>query len=177
MKSEDFLEVAKLGKTVGLRGDLKLHLLCDFPEQFVTGQSFDTKKFGKLTISFVDTNRSLVRFENYEDINLAKPLTNTLILSTKEKTRKTCKLKENEFFWFDLIGLDIVEDEKTLGNIQSIERIAEQDYLSVLTDESLVQQKLAKSFLIPYVPRYIKKVDLEQKHIQTLDALGILESS
>ncbi len=177
MKNEHLLEVAKLGKTVGLRGDLKLHLLCDFPEQFRVGESFLTKKFGELSISNFDAKRFLVRFKDYEDATKAKPLTNTLLLSTVEKTRQVCKLGKDEFFWFDIIGLDVCENEQKLGTVERIERIANQDYLSVKTHEELSLKGLAKTFLIPYVPRYIKSVSLEQKSIETVDALELLKAS
>jgi len=36
-KKESPIEVAQVGRLVGLRGELKLHIHSDFPEQFCTG--------------------------------------------------------------------------------------------------------------------------------------------
>mgnify|MGYP003325207756 CR=1 FL=1 len=44
--NSDLLEVAKLGRTVGLKGALKLHNLSDFESQFKKGAKFFTKDGG-----------------------------------------------------------------------------------------------------------------------------------
>jgi len=38
-KAKEKFFIAQLGKTHGLRGDLKLHLHTDFPEQFKVGMT------------------------------------------------------------------------------------------------------------------------------------------
>ena len=37
---DELLEVAKIGKTIGLKGALKLHDKSDFPKQFKKGANF-----------------------------------------------------------------------------------------------------------------------------------------
>lgn len=177
MKSENILEIAKVGRTVGLQGDLKLHFLCDFPEQFKKGAIFSTKKWGDLSVIKYDKNRSLIRFLGYEDPQTAQKLVNTILLTSAEKTRESCSLKEGEFFWFDMIGLSVYEDDKLLGEVSEIERIANQDYLHVKSDGSLTKDGLAKFFLIPYLDRFIIKTDLEKKCVHVRDGLSLLESS
>ncbi len=177
MKSEDFLHVAKLGKTVGLRGDLKLYFLSDFPEQFKKGAWFHTKNFGTLHVENFDKNRSLIRFRDFSTPELAQKLVNTILLTTKEQTKKSCNLDKDEYFWFDIVGLFVIENNTKLGVVKEIERIGSLDYLVVKTDEDLVKQELPKSFLIPYVDRYILDISLEDKQFYTKDALGILENS
>ncbi len=177
MKNENFLAIAKLGKTVGLQGDLKLHLLCDFPEQFKKGAIFHTEKMGDLEIINFDTNRSLVRFLGYESVELSRKLVNSILLTNIEQTKKNCPLEKDEFFWFDIVGLDVYEDEQKLGCVEEIERIAQQDFLHVKTTQALKDGGFSKQFLIPYVDRYIIKTDIENKIIFVKDALGILENS
>lgn len=177
MKSENILEIAKLGRTIGLRGDLKLHFLSDFPEQFKKGAVFSTRKRGDLTILNFDKNRLLVRFEGYESPEFAQKLVNTILLTTIEKTRQNCLLKEGEFFWFDIVGLEVYEEEKLLGKVDEIQRIAEQDYLHVNTDSALIKDGFSKNFLIPYIDRFIIKTNLQEKAIHVKDGFAILQSS
>lgn len=177
MKNENTLEVAKLGRTVGLRGDLKLQILCDFPEQFKIGTIFHTQKRGDLKISNYTKNRSLIRFEGYENPELAQKLVNTILLTSIEQTRQNCTLKEGEFFWFDVIGLSVLENEKLLGKVSEIQRIGEQDYLHVNTDKALIGKGYSKNFLIPYIARFIIKTNLEEKSVHVKDGFAILESS
>ncbi len=67
MKSRDSekLFIAQIGKSHGLRGDLKLHLHTDFPEQFQVGYSFDSS-IGRLEISRVDIQRGIIAFKGYD---------------------------------------------------------------------------------------------------------------
>ncbi|MDO8260641.1 MAG: ribosome maturation factor RimM, partial [Candidatus Magasanikbacteria bacterium] len=44
------LHIATIGKTVGLKGDMKLHIQSDFPEQFKKGSSFFIDADASLTL-------------------------------------------------------------------------------------------------------------------------------
>ena len=67
--------------------------------------------------------------------------------------------------------------EINLGNIVDIDRMLNTDYLVIDTHSQLVEEGMPKSFLLPYIPRYIVDVDLEQKRVYTVDARDILEAS
>ena len=66
--------VAKLGKAVGLQGHLRLIIDSDFPEQFKKGAVFGTNRNLQLKVLEYNSIRELVKFENYEDVELAKNL-------------------------------------------------------------------------------------------------------
>lgn len=170
--------VAKLGRTVGLKGHLKLFIESDFPEQFKKGVSFTTNKNETLTISECNVEKNIIRFENFEDINLAKRLTNTLLFTSYEQTKELCNLLENEHFWFDLVGCEIVEDGLVLGSVKEIYRYPISDYFEIETSSILVEQKdLPKTFLLPHLKDYILNVNIEEKRIEVKDAFAILENS
>lgn len=171
------IEVAQLGRLVGLKGELKLHLHCDFPEQFQKGKVFQTHKGETLEIFSYSATKGLVSFVGYLDRDLAAKLVNTVLYTTPENSMRDCALKEGEFFWFDLIGAQILDENVCLGVVDEIERIAVSDYLVVKTDEALVKKGLAKQFYIPYIERYIINFNKETRMVYTRDALGILENS
>ena len=87
--------VAKLGKTVGLQGHLRLFIDSDFPEQFKKGATFTTNRNLILKVIECNLNKDLIKFENYEDVDLAKKLTNSELFTTQEATKEYCKLKDN----------------------------------------------------------------------------------
>lgn len=176
MKSDTLLEVARIGKTVGLKGGLKLHLLNDFPEVFSQGVVLETENCGKLEILRFDLQKNLIFFKDYQTLELAKKLTNSLLFMSKEQTREHCQLKKDEFFWFDIKNCKVYEEDLLLGEVSEIERIAQFDYLHVKSDKHLVDKGLQKNFLIPYVDRYIKSVDIEKKSINVSGGLELLES-
>ena len=176
MKSKKRFTVAQIGKTIGLKGELKLHSKTDFPQQFKKGATFETPR-GALTIERYNPKRNSVKFVGYDTIEDAKALTNTILYSDEEKTRSECPLKEGQHYWFDIIGMDIVEGEIRLGKVADIQRMLDIDYLLIDTDKELISQGLPKSFLIPYIPRYILSVDEDSGKILTKDAMDILEAS
>lgn len=167
--------IATVGKTVGLKGDMKLHLQTDFDEQFVEGAVFATDK-ENLTIKTYNPERGLVRFMGYETPEVAKKLTNKKLYTTIEQSRQTCPLEEDEFFWFDIIGCSIIENDVCLGKVLEINRLVDADFLVIETD-SAFSEDLPKQFLLPYIERYIVDTDIEAKTIFTKDAKDILENS
>lgn len=170
--------VAKLGKAVGLKGHLRLFIDSDFPEQFKKGSTFLTNKNFQLTILEYLKDRDLVSFEGYSDMESAKKLTNTELYTTIEQTKEFCKLKDNEFFWFDLISCEVYEDSLKLGVVSDVHRFPLNDYLEVKTDSQLVEKGLPKIFLIPHIfETFIQRVDIENKKIFAINAFDILENS
>ena len=176
-RSNNLLHIATIGKVVGLKGDMKLHIQSDFPEQFKKGVSFPVDENETLTISEVNHERGLVKFVGYTSPQDAKKLTNKKLYTTIERTRKECRLNEGEYFWFDIEGCVVVEDGKVLGIVEEIDRIAETNYLNVITDEILLKEGYSKSFLIPFKKPFKVDIDIKEKVIRVNGAIDILEAS
>ncbi|NPA66604.1 MAG: 16S rRNA processing protein RimM [Epsilonproteobacteria bacterium] len=174
---KDLLHVATLGKSVGLRGEMKLHLKTDFPEQFQKNTSFYITPDTKVTIADVNFSKGTIRLDGCNTPEEAKKFTNAKLHTTIEDTRSTCKLEDGEYFWFDIIGCDVYENEKLLGKVIELERILDTDYLKIKTDSALVDQKLPKSFLVPYLDNFVLFVDTQNKKIELQGAFDILEAS
>ena len=174
---EQLLHIATIGKTVGIHGDMKFHVKCDFPEQFVDGASFFTNLKKNVTLKDVNLDRGIIKIEGIHTIEDAKKFTNTKLFTTREETRKNCHLEDGEYFWFDLEDCEVYEDGKLLGIVNEVERIAISNYLNVKTDESLVETGSAKSFLIPFEKPFHVGTDIDKKVITVSGAMDILEAS
>lgn len=175
MSKEKFF-IAQIGRTVGLWGELKLHLHTDFPEQFQVGNSFNSS-IGKLTISAINLTKGTIKFVNYDGVDYAKKLTNVKLYSTPEDTKENCQLSKGQYFWFDIIGSDIFEGSELIGSIEDIQRMADTDYLYIKTNSHLVDNGMPKNFLLPYIDRYIVEFDVDSKKLVVKDAKEILEAS
>jgi len=175
--NDRLLHIATLGRTVGLHGDMKLHLFTDFPEQFSPGETFYTKERTPLVLEEVNLDRELVKLEGIDTPEAAKRYTNTKLYTTYGRTREMCQLDEGEHFWFDLIGSTVTENGVALGTVLEIERIGAVDYLQIKTDDALVKRNLPKQFLMPYQPHFIENVDTEEGTIAMIGAMDILEAS
>ena len=152
--------VAKLGRTVGVQGFVRLHNLSDFPEQFECGASFFDKNSRVLKIKA--RNAQSVLFEGFESLECAKTLVNLELFQSVEKSRASCKLNEGEFFYFDIIGLEVFENGLLLGIVKDI-LSAGNDLLLIKSDENLVKKGFASEFYLPYVDFYVKSVELGAK--------------
>lgn len=152
--------VAKLGRTVGVQGFVRLHNLSDFPEQFECGASFFDKSSRVLKIKA--RNAQSVLFEGFESLECAKTLVNLELFQSVEKSRASCKLGDDEFFYFDIIGLEVFENGLLLGVVKDI--LPAGNYLLLIkSDESLVKKGFASEFYLPYVDFYVKSVELGAK--------------
>jgi 16S rRNA processing protein RimM len=176
-KDNELLHIATIGKTVGLRGDLKFHMHCDFPEQFKIGASFLLQNQEKITLENVNHERGLIRIAGITTPEDAKKFTNAHLFTTHEDTKKSCHLEDGQFFWFDIMGCSVYENDLLLGVVEEVERIAISDYLNITTSENLVKKDFPKSFLIPYHKPFIVKTDIEKKIILVSGGLDILEAS
>ena len=173
----DKIYVAKIGKTVGLNGLQKLHIDSDFPEQFKKDSTFITDKNQQLTIESYNSKNNTVKFIGINSQDSAKKLTNRTLFVSADKTRDICNLDDKQFFWFDIIGCEVIENSELLGTINDIQRMPLSDYLQIKTTKELQQQKYANIFLLPYIDEYIISVDIENKKVFTKNSKEILKAS
>ncbi len=176
-QEKELLHIATIGKVVGLKGDMKLHIKSDFPEQFISGNSFLLNKKETITLSDVNHERGLIKIKGYTTPEDARKFTNAKLYTTYEETRKNCHLEDGEYFWFDIEGCDIYEDGKLLGNVSEIDRLLDNNYLKIKTDEQLVSNGYSKSFLLPYNDNYISTTNVKDKKITVIGGMDILEAS
>lgn len=174
---KELLYVAQLGKSVGLKGDIKLHIISDFPEQFQPNTTLIDEDFNEYSIEYFNQTRNIIKFKNISTIDIATKLTNKRLYKSLESTRQECKLKDNEYFYFDIIKCDIIENDTLLGSVSKIDRFCNSDFLLITTDNKMVEKKLATSFLIPYEEYYIKEINIKTKKIIVQNSLDILEQS
>jgi len=173
----DKIYVAKLGRVIGLKGQQKLHIDSDFPEQFKKNLILYTDKNQKLVIESYNATSKAVKFIGIDTIDDAKKLTNKQLFVSQEDTRNKFNLSEKQFFWFDIIGCNIIESGEILGKITDIQRMPLSDYLEKETDKNLRENNYSNSFLLPYIDDYIEKVEIENKIIKVKNAKEILEAS
>ena len=174
---EQLLHIATIGKTVGIHGDMKLHDKSDFPEQFFNGATFFTNLKKNITLCDVNLDRGLIKINGITTIEDAKKYTNVKLFTTREETRKNCHLNNGEYFFFDLEDCEVYEGDIKLGIVKEMERAGVTNYLYIITDDSLVEKSLSKSFLIPFIEPFKVNVDIDKKIIMVSGGMDILEAS
>jgi len=173
----DKVYVAKLGRTVGLKGQQKIIIDSDFPEQFKKNNKFITDKNQELTVETFNSKNNTIKFVGIDTIEDAKKITNRELFTSKENTKEQCKLENKQYFWFDIENCKIIEHGEVLGLVVDIQRMPLSDYLLIDTAKELIDKKLSSQFLIPYLDDYIINVDINNKKITTKNSYLILENS
>lgn len=159
----EYLYIGKLVNTHGIRGEVRL--LSKFRHKdkvFVKGFKFYVGKDKKEYI--VETYRrhknfDMVVFKDNYDINLIEHLKGSLVYINKDDL----KLDKNVFLSIDLIGFDVIINDKLVGVIN--------DVLDTPANEVLV---LDNGVMIPYVKAFINKVDMEKRRVIVNDVKGLI---
>ena len=159
----NYLYIGKLVNTHGIKGEVRI--LSNFRHKdkvFVKGFKFYVGKDKKEYV--VETYRKhknfdMVVFKDNYDINLIEHLKGSFVYINKDEL----KLDKNKFLSVDLIGFDVIINDKTIGVIE--------DTLDTPANEVLV---LDNNVMIPYVDAFIKKVDIENKKVFVNDVKGLL---
>jgi 16S rRNA processing protein RimM len=151
-----FLVVGKLRKPHGLRGELRMEVITDFPERLqpgvtvYVGEDYNPTRIhsrrwhGKLL---------LIAFEGYPDPETAGAFRNSLV-SVRADDRPP--LPEGEFYHHQLLGLEVISDEgEALGRlVQILETGANDVYI--------VRPLAGPDLLLPAIDEVILNVDLAE---------------
>lgn len=165
-------------KPIGIKGNLKVIYLTDFPQRFnklekillfdETKEEFhfnDFRKGNDFIISELKLfdNYVNIKFEGYDNINISKALVN-LILMVNEKDR--VKLDKG-FYFYELIGLEVYDKDNLIGRVDKMANYGSGDLFSVINN--------GKEILIPYKDEFVKNIDTDKKRIDVELIDGFLE--
>lgn len=154
----EYFVVGAIQNTHGLKGDLKIKNLSDF-ERFKKGSRLFINQRNEYIEVVVQNAKKLddiyhVRFVGLEDINLVEKYKGCLIYIEKDDMGE---LGEDEYYFHDLIGKHIInQDNVQRGIVEGIREVP-QGHL-------LVVNVMSKNKLIPFRKEFIRDV-LEDKII------------
>lgn len=163
----EFIKIGKIINTFGIKGELKLDVYTDFIDERFKKDT--TVYVGEDKIAFVMKNFKihkdylLIQFKDNEDINLVEKYKNMYVYKSKDDIKP---LKEGEYYFSDLINLDVYVNEELIGKVIRVESGIRSNYLRINTND---QEKL-----VPFLPAFIEKVDLQNKKIVVKKIEGLL---
>jgi len=170
----EYLNVGKIVNTHGIRGEVRVISQTDFPEQrYRKGKQLTLFRENQpgldLTVSGhrKHKNFDLLTFEGYPNINDVEPFRNGILKVSKEDL---AQLEENEFYYHDIIGLTVLENDQVIGKVKEI--------LSPgANDVWVIQRKGKKDALIPYIESVVKAIDLASGEVQVEIPEGLLDDA
>lgn len=166
----DELQVGVITQTHGIRGEVKVFPTTD-----------DAARFKRLKEVILDTGRErqtlkiesvkffkqfvILKFQGYDSINDIEKYKRSRLLVPREQA---VKLKKDEYFVADMIGLKVMTDEdEEFGELRDVLATGANDvYVVVRTDGTEV--------LLPAIKECILAVDMEQRMMRVHIMDGLL---
>ena len=168
---EDFLQVGVITNTHGLRGEVKVFPTTDDPERFKALKQVILdigKEQQDLEIEQVKFFKQFVilKFKGFDDITAIEKYKNKGLFVSREDA---VKLKKDEYFIADLLGLQVItEDNTPLGILTDVLKTGANDVYVVARENQ-------KEVLIPAIKDCILAVDLTKKEMRVHLLKGLLE--
>ncbi|HLS20436.1 MAG TPA: ribosome maturation factor RimM [Bacillota bacterium] len=169
--SETLYEVGKIVNTHGVKGEVRVIRITDFPERFNVGNTLYIKKNNNtipLTIKSHRTHKQfdLLRFEGYERIEDVQQL---MQITLHIKQSQLTPLPEGQYYYYEIIGCEVVTTEgELIGVVDHI-------LAPGANDVWVVKRTKGKEVLIPYIKDVVKHVDITKKLITIELMEGLLD--
>lgn len=169
----NYYKVGKIVNTHGIRGEVRVISTTDFTEErYQVGEKLflfrEDQEVLPLTIASYRRHKNfdLLSFEGHPSINDVEKYRDGILKVSKEET---IELPENEFYYHEIIGAKVVEENgNELGKIKEI--------LSPgANDVWVVQRPKKKDVLLPYIDSVVKTVDLENGVIYVEIPEGLID--
>jgi 16S rRNA processing protein RimM len=165
------LQVARIGKPHGIRGEVTVQVLTDAPgDRFVPGTQFvvEPASAGPLTVESARWNKDilLLAFEEVETRNEAETLRGAkLFIETEELDED-----DDDEGWYEheLVGLDVRVDDTVVGKVSGLHTLPVQDLIVVTSNEG-------KEILVPFVEQIVPEVNVGEGFILVTPPAGLFE--
>jgi len=165
------LQVARIGKPHGIRGEVTVQVLTDAPgDRFVPGTQFivEPASAGPLTVISARWNKDilLLAFEEIETRNEAEGLRGAkLFIETED-----IGADDDDEGWYEheLVGLDVRVGGNVVGKVSALHTLPVQDLLVVTTAEGA-------EVLIPFVEQIVPEVNVGEKYVLVAPPPGLFE--
>lgn len=164
------LQVARIGKPHGIRGEVTVQVLTDAPaDRFVPGTEFmvEPASVGPLTVVSARWNKDilLLAFEEIETRNDAETLRGAkLFIETEELD------EDDDEGWYEheLVGLEARVGSQVVGKIAALHTMPVQDLL-------VVEAPDGKEILIPFVEQIVPEVNVAGGFVLLTPPDGLFE--
>jgi len=163
--------IGKAIKTFGVKGEMKIEPLTDFPERFRDLQRiYLVSPAGKEIVCEVRSVRNAggaiyLLFAGYDTPEKARVLNGWLL---KIPEAETVPLPDGSYYWFELMGMEVVsESGEKLGAIVDIFQTGSNDVY--------VLKKGRKEIYVPATKEVIRQVDKKARRMTIRVLEGLLE--
>lgn len=165
MKPPDWLTVGNVIKPQGLRGEVRVKPVTDFPDRRFAPKSVLTLFHSNLASSLevtVVSSRShkgiyVIKFRNFDSVEQVEPLRGAELAIPAEQAHE---LEEHAYYFHEIIGCDVFTTTgENIGTIKEILQPGANDVWVVKREQG------QKDLYLPYIADVVKQVLPEQKRV------------
>ncbi len=152
--------IGKIGAAHGVRGDMKVYPLTDFPDRFNTIKKafIDDKEINIISTRY-QNNFVVMKVKDVNSREEVARYTNKLL---KINRSDVPPLNEGEYYSFDIIGLKVInQDDAVLGEIIEILKTGSNDVYITKTPEG-------KQLLIPALKKVVTEINIEDGFMKVI---------
>ncbi|WP_336779612.1 ribosome maturation factor RimM [Paenibacillus illinoisensis] len=168
----EFMNVGKIVNTHGIRGELKIMPLTDFPEvRFAKNAELylftpdNHPVLVHVESARLHKNMYIVRLKEYGNINEVEKFKGGIAKVSKENL---AELEENEYYFHQIVGCTVVTEEgENLGTISEI-------LTPGANDVWVVKTAAGKEILLPVIDDVVLDVDVNEKMVKVHLMEGLL---
>ncbi len=166
----DYLVVGVLRRPHGLKGDLIMEVLTDFPERLKPGTAvFVGPAHTRVEIDRIGTHSEgmLIKFAGVQSPEATERYRNqTVYVTTADRPR----LPKGQFYEHEVLGFAVVEDEtgETIGVLSEIMRTGANDIY-------VVERADGSEVLLPVIPAVVLALDADRRMIRVHLLPGLIE--
>lgn len=167
---KQFLEMGKITKTQGLKGEVRMQYYCDSPDVL---EEFDTLYMGKEKAEIViERSRYLksdvvvIKIEGVDTPEAAQKLIGKVLYMNRDDV----ELPEDVWFIQDIIGLEVVDVDsgRLYGKVDEIYQNGGADVYSLKTPDN-------SQLMFPAIPEVLIKTDIDEGKIYIRPLEGLFE--
>ena len=159
----NYFNVGKIVNTQGLQGEMRVLSVTDFAEErFKKGNKlalFDKKDQFVMDVEIAShrkaKNFDIIKFKGMYHINDIEKFRD---FSLKVAEKDLTDLEDGEFYYHEIIGLEVYENDVLLGTIKEILQPGANDVW-------VVKRKGKRDLLLPYIPPVVLGIDIEQGRV------------
>ncbi|WP_060976001.1 ribosome maturation factor RimM [Streptococcus sp. CCH8-C6] len=159
----NYFNVGKIVNTQGLQGEMRVLSVTDFAEErFKKGNTlalFDKKDRFVMDVEIAShrkvKNFDIIKFKGMYHINDIEKFRD---FTLKVREEDLTDLEDGEFYYHEIIGLEVYENDLLLGRIKEILQPGANDVW-------VVKRKGKRDLLLPYIPPVMLGIDIEQGRV------------
>lgn len=169
MTVDDCYQIGHVIKTHGLKGEVQLFLDVDNPLEYQEMESMLVQQNNSLIPFFIEhlqinASKTIAKFEEVDDVEQAKTLVACQLYLPLDILPD---LKDGEYYLHQLVGMDLFDGDRLLGQVKELFEIGPQELISVIHQ--------GKEILIPIKDEIIKKVDIGNNRIDAEIPDGLID--